>query len=102
MSKSMAESEPLWPNLKYATLSDVRKELPATISGWTLASAFTVGIGFAAQCVAPASVTKWESPLPFWADCALVCSIVLWFIRGQELRFRRPQMSFGAWFGSCF
>ena len=100
MPKSKSQPEPLWPYLKYATLSDVRRELPTTLGAWAIASAFTVGIGWAGQVVLPSRAASWESPLPHWANCAIICSIILWFIRGQEFRFRVPLISLGAWLGS--
>jgi hypothetical protein len=98
MAKLKQQSEPLWPHLRYATLSDVRKELPSALGAWGIISALTVGIGWAAQIAVPTGAKTWESPLPHWANYAIVCSIVLWFLRGQT--FRVPRMSFGAWFGS--
>lgn len=101
MQKSKPEIEQLWPHLRYATLSDIRKELPTTLAAWAMASAVTVAVGSAAQFVAPAHTLNWESPFPAWANIAIGCSIVLWCIRGQDFRYRMPRISFGLWLGSC-
>ncbi len=84
------QPERLWPHLRYVTLSDVRKELPGALGAWAIVSAISVGIGLGINWltpfVTPTAIT-WKSPLPDWANYAVICAIAFWFLRGKAIHY---------------
>jgi hypothetical protein len=93
-----SKSEPLWPHLRYVTLSDIREELPGPVMAWVILSAFSCAVDLAIDR-GSSYVHEWKSPLPGWADASIVTAVVFWFLRGQRINYRFPMLSLAAWVG---
>jgi len=93
-----AEPEKFFPHLRYATLSDVRKELPSAIGAWIVGSIFFSGIIYASDYASDVfwpSPFDWTSLLPRSVTIPPLFAIATWFLRGQS--FHVPRVSFGVW-----
>jgi hypothetical protein len=98
MPQSKIQPEPLWPYLRYATLSDVRKELPTSLAAWAVMTAISLAILWGLQFV-PSASSNWENPLPHWVTFAAIWAGATWFLRGKTFRYQFPLCTFNAWLG---
>jgi len=98
MSKSKPKPEPLLLYLRYAMLSDVRKELPSTLAAWATTSAISLAILWGVHFI-PSAPSNWENPLPHWAIYMAIWCAATWFLRGKTFHYQFPLCTFKAWLG---
>jgi hypothetical protein len=92
-----ADTEQLWPHLRNVTFSDVRAAIAAGFALWAIISVCAVGLYWAGEKAWPGQGADWTSPLPHWANYAVLCAIALWFLRGRTLHYRIPRWTVGGW-----
>jgi hypothetical protein len=95
------KSEPLFPYLRYATLENVRKELPLFLGAWVVVSILFGGIAYVVEVFWPASdsTPHWKNPLPWWLTVSILAALPFWFLRGKSFHWHWPRLSFKAWLG---
>jgi hypothetical protein len=101
MSKSSVQSEPLWPHLRYATLSDVLSEIPGFLGACLFITAVSLLFYFVGDYVGhffdSGAPSTWTSPLPHWMNYPIFGAIALWIMRGKTIHYQIPMLTVSGW-----
>lgn len=83
--------------LKYLTLQEVWVEVKVRISIWLVLSALSyVSLGFG--IFGAEAVQSWiGDSFPKWLLWVALYCVLSWFLRGEELKYRFPKLTFAQW-----